>query len=613
MTSRVLAGLARGLIALAAASCHPAAPETDVQQDPSDPGIGWQDAWGALIGDSEAPQTQPGCPACPHIEVVPKTVTFPSVSVGASAQSTVYVYNSGSQELVINTLQLIPIWSGLCFSAIANGVEYGFDSRGSVGVFLINPIVLAPAEGRYLAVRFAPINAGPAKAELRLLSNDPVTPVLTVALGGNGAGGGAHDSDCILAAAGPVQFGGLKVGTAAHKALDLVGCAKDGAVVTGIAMANGTSPEFHLDFSSLDHVPSPEAPLIVPAGEKLQLQVAYVPADVSPILPNGDVLPDHGTVMVRTFNSPEQPVVETWGAGVDTDCPSAIIRIEDAVTGAEVGEGDVVPPPALLRLSGIRSFAVTGPVSQWEWSVEQPAISSIGFMPNAASPRPSFTAMVPGIYTFRLAVRDRAGTPSCFPAKQTLLVSAPQDGGNTSGSGITVELIWGTPGDPDETDTGADAGSDLDLHFLHPWAAGPDLDQDGYADGWFDIPFDVFWFNAHPNWGSYDPAANDDPDMIRDDTDGLGPELIHLENPEPFIYRVGAHYWNDHGYGPAYATVRVYLKGVLAFEAAGVELVDSDMWSVCVIDWVTGTVTPVTDETGQHKIAPNYKNPYFSQ
>ena len=40
--------------------------------------------------------------------------------------------------------------------------------------------------------------------------------------------------------------------------------------------------------------------------------------------------------------------------------------------------------------------------------------------------------------------------------------------------------------------------------------------------------FDCFWFNAHPNWGSFDPSVDDDPGLDRDDTDGAGPENLFL-------------------------------------------------------------------------------------
>jgi hypothetical protein len=177
---------------------------------------------------------------------------------------------------------------------------------------------------------------------------------------------------------------------------------------------------------------------------------------------------------------------------------------------------------------------------------------------------------------------------------------------------IHIELLWDTPNDPDQTDDGPEAGADLDLHFLHPFASGLDVDLDGQPDGWFDQPFDCFWFNAHPNWASMDPMIDDDPGLDLDDTDGAGPENINLNLPEnAMTYRVGVHYWNDHNFGPSLATVRVYLYSELVFEQAGVELVNHDMWEVATIDWPSGNVELILGEGGGYKITPNYQHPYF--
>ena len=76
------------------------------------------------------------------------------------------------------------------------------------------------------------------------------------------------------------------------------------------------------------------------------------------------------------------------------------------------------------------------------------------------------------------------------------------------------------------------------------------------------------------------------------------------------LYKVGVHYWNDHGYGASYATVRVYIYSQLVFEVPDVKLVDTDMWEVCTIEWPSGKVQVVM-EFDQYKITPNYQNPFF--
>src|SRR5690606_12334778 len=151
---------------------------------------------------------------------------------------------------------------------------------------------------------------------------------------------------------------------------------------------------------------------------------------------------------------------------------------------------------------------------------------------------------------------------------------------------ILVELTWTTPGDPDETDTGEGTGSDLDLHFAHHNAVGPDLDGDGFPDPWLDQDWDVFWFNPNPNWGSLNPAVDDNPSLDRDDTDGGGPENISIGIPEDGVsYTIGVHHWNDWGFGPADATVRVFHYADLVYEVTRPAMNPRDMWCVGFIHW----------------------------
>jgi hypothetical protein len=213
---------------------------------------------------------------------------------------------------------------------------------------------------------------------------------------------------------------------------------------------------------------------------------------------------------------------------------------------------------------------------------------------------------VAGQYTFNLRVWDADGEQSCIDAEYIVQVNPDE--------AIHIELLWDTPNDPNQTDEGPEAGADLDLHFLHPFATGQDVDGDGVLDGWFDQPFDCFWFNAHPNWGSLDPMVDDDPGLDRDDTDGAGPENVNLNIPEEGLtYRIGVHYWNDHGFGSSMATVRVYVYGELVFSASNVELVNHDLWEVATLEWLSGKVEPILGAGGTYKIIPNYQHPYFSE
>ena len=528
----------------------------------------------------------------PKIQVSPEWVDFAQVSLGEENEKQINILNTGAADLEITGFSLV---GSEFYTLQVQATDYPAGGE-QVEVTFEDSIVIAPGDTTYFRVRFAPENSDPANATLRIFSNDPETAPLTDQdLGGTEVKITGNESvPCIAVNPSKVNFGGKKYGEQAVVPLEISACGDAPLEIHDIFVKEGSSPDFDFDLSTLDHVPTAEMPVIVPIGASATINVIFIPDAPNPTTEDGSLILDTGILVIVNNSFEKEKEVELSGAGVEIECPTSIVKC---------AEGDEVIPQTILHLFGDESYAANGTIQKWEWDVSQPAGSQSVFVPSYTFPNPTFETNVAGVYTFYLTVYDQTNTPSCFPSEYEVVVIPDE--------AIHIELLWHTPEDLDETDTGPEAGSDLDLHFLHPWAAGPDLDGDGAADGWFDIPFDCFWFNAHPNWGSYDPGINDDPGLDRDDTDGAGPENINLDIPENVLYRVGVHYWNDHGYGASYATVRVYIYAQLVFEVQDVMLVDSDMWEVCSVEWPSGKVQVITDDAGQYKITPAYHNPYF--
>jgi len=165
-------------------------------------------------------------------------------------------------------------------------------------------------------------------------------------------------------------------------------------------------------------------------------------------------------------------------------------------------------------------------------------------------------------------------------------------------------------------------GPDVDLHVLHPNAGNPltshnpDADGDGLPYPWYDVPWDCFWYNPTPQKGGTDGWDPDAPApwvdnavaMTYQSDDGYSPEVVRigLECSTGRVYRIGAHFFDDHGYGPVTATLQGYVNGVLA-QTQVQALNPLDRWNAATLTCGTNAVAAVTPTD----VFPNYSNPGF--
>ena len=391
---------------------------------------------------------------------------------------------------------------------------------------------------------------------------------------------------CLVIHPDELAFGPQLVGQPAQLHVELASCGQRPLTITEIALAPGSGSQFTLslyDVPGIEGAPTTlaatDAPVLLQPGQNAWLTITYLPDALASRDADGQPIRDRGTLAVRSDALPSPSLVPLSGFGAGRECPLAVIGASMTVGSGVVtlANGAEVIPQTRIHLDGSQSRASDGEIASFAWAVDQPLGSGSLFFPSASTASPTFELNVAGRYVFRLRVTDYTGEPSCVPAKLEVVV--PPE------SVIHVELLWRTPNDPDETDEAV--GADLDLHFAHPLAVGGvDRDGDGVDDGWFDPAFDCYWQNEQPNWGAIDASVADNPSLDRDDTDGLGPENLNLPLPENgTTYKVGVHYWNGHGFGTSYATVRVYIHSTLVFEASDMALSMGDMWHVTDIGW----------------------------
>ncbi len=473
------------------------------------------------------------------------------------------VENIGSAPLQINDMLVTPEGSDFSFSFPPSMDETADPAEDGE----VLPGTLEPGSSFPLRVYFNPTDDLPSSAELVIYSNDPQAPDYTVNLIGNSG------APCMqLSEEDEINFGEGAVGFASNKTMVIENCSPTAELeVSGIEVCTNVEgdcvaddPTFALREASLP-AGLAEGTLVIEPGETETFVVSYTPAglDVS-----------EGLLVVKS-NDPvkEALAVPMVGKGTDNQCPQAVAEATLADVERWMPEINAAPLKT-VKFRATNSTDSDGTVETYEWNmVQRPNGSTASLAPSPNVPEPTLFLDLAGDYVIELKVFDENGTESCGEQALVKIHVIPNEK-------LHIQLVWSTPADNDESDTD---GTDVDLHFLHP------------NGEWNRSPWDIYYLNTTADWGG--PGAADDPSLDIDDTDGAGPENINLDAPEAgIVYQVGAFYYSDHGFGPSYATVRVYIDGALAYEKEKL-LQDSDtFWHVGNLDWPTARVVP-TDTT----------------
>lgn len=516
-------------------------------------------------------------PMSGQIRVVPPLIDFGFWAAGVSVEIPFTVQNIGPGALMLTKFWLMgdPSFSlsvGYDPEVLPDKVEYDIaDTLLKAG---------SSFDGK---VKFTSIQAQEAYAEMRVFSSDPAYPDgFQVHILAN------KKLPCLKFTPAALDFGAHVVGDQADLEVWLDACGDLPLVISAIEVpATAKAAGFSLGFEKfpLGQAPSKQAPLTLDPGGKVTLRVHYAPQQPSPKDETGLPIPETHEVVVSDNTFTGSSFLPIRGFAVSEACAMPVIRVAAGT---------------LLHLSGLSSYSPFGPVTTWQWTVSQPAGNHGFLVPSDQAAEPTFLVGVPGDYSFALEVNDAAGSGSCGTATVTVTV--------TQADRATFLVTWKTvnPFTPQPPFL----GQDLDLHFLHPTAAGVDADNDGKPDGYYDVPWDCFWFNPTPNWDNLQPTAwwDDDARLLYDNTDGSGPEVIvmGLKCPSQNNYRFGVHFFDDHGYGPVDTTIQAYVSGVLVWEGQA-RLQTLDLWDAGVFHCGSRSVTPTPGPAIKH----GYKNPSF--
>ncbi|MFW5966332.1 MAG: choice-of-anchor D domain-containing protein [Persicimonas sp.] len=464
----------------------------------------------------------------PEIDA-PERVAFNNVPDGTTERREVEVTNVGGHMLELDE------WS------IDGPFEMEFLHQEGKA-----PEALRPDESARLRISYSSDGSDEAiEGALTIESNDPDAPVTTVELAAN------VDFPCMeLRPEDELDFGTVPRDEPSRERVRVTNCAEESELEVDVDEIEGDDA-----FSLADDVE--DTAFTLEAGESREVSVSFNPEDPE----------RYSAELPISSNAEEDPdrTIDLLGEGAPYECPKPVIRASHPDRGEEIadpqGHLETVPLDEIALDASLSEDPEGEGIASYEWElVEQPEDSNVG-LENTDGEQNELWMQLAGTYEVELQVESELGVRGCDPARLTIEAIAESD--------VHVQLVWSTPSDSDETD---DDGTDLDIHLLHP------------NGDWDAAPWDCHWKNQNPDWG-VEGDESDDPSLDIDDTNGAGPENINLDNPEDVEYEVGVHYFNDHGFGESYATVRVYLGGVLVHEAADHPMTDREFWHAATIDW----------------------------
>ena len=391
-----------------------------------------------------------------------------------------------------------------------------------------------------LVVAFKPLEEKVYTGTIHLSSDDPEQPELDIQLTGTGS------TRAVMEIMPPMlDFGRVGECSSGVQTFTITSKGTADLLLTEIAFTAETSPVFAF-------VGSVRTPATVKSTDKNGLP-GSITITVKASMPAGSTMGATGGIRVR---------------GTDPDRQEVIIPLTAGVNRAPVGAIGQLPagaPGLNVALDGTASMDPDGDVPlAYKWTLRSKPLSSTTTIAVAdtATTTMQLDPELPGAYEVQLDVTDSQGVKACTPTRATIVATPAQK--------LLVEMFWDN------------AVTDIDLHVLKT-ATSPV----GVA------PDDCYYANRTPDWGM--PGPMDDPGLVRDALTGYGPELFGYVNPIDTTYRVVVEFANEHlDPNPASnVTVRVYLLGVVKYEATQRLETKGTRWPVVDVAWPSGVVTPV--------------------
>ena len=501
----------------------------------------------------------------PSPAVIPPVLDFGVVGVNTTGEIGTRIRNVGLSPLIICDLDvsgapeirsdLEPVLAAAMVAEVGFPVVDIFEAGGGVGVneleFLLTYTPLAPGDDAAALIleydEFGDID-NPCASTL--------TQTYTVV--------GAAGTPLLEAEPCPLDFNVRPIDVTTSETVSLTNKGDIPMEIFDIRLDQArTSPEYELDSV-------PDLPFSLGPDASEVFEVSF--------RPNEETVFSGVYQIEHTDSAGDRTTTECtiFGTGGVNDCAIAdpvgwILTDPEGRRGRDI---DWALPLQVLVLDGSASFDPSGDqIVEYIWEIVEAPERAINGI-RAFSGDPENPAMaeyflpLAGRYRICLSVVDDTGL-ECLDTQQCVTVVAiPEEA-------IAIELTWDNPTDPDQTDS---EGSDVDLHFVKMPAP------------WFDPVYDAYYANEEPIWNPENPSLD------IDDTDGVGPETVQLDNPDDCQwYAIGAHYFREQ-WGTAWPTVRIFINGRLVDEIVNQPLFSTDdFWDIARVHWPSGTVHRVNE------------------
>ncbi|MDP2339425.1 MAG: choice-of-anchor D domain-containing protein [Deltaproteobacteria bacterium] len=494
-------------------------------------------------------------------------VDFGDVDLSERAERLITITNPTSVELVFQPLQLAA-GGDVVFVLSQPPTTIGPGLSAQVGISLFS--VLAADFATVLVVESNAANAAEIRIPITASVVDNGVPDLEIAF-----------EDCVSA-------GQLEPSLAS---VDFARVGIGGLSECTLLVRNTGARELTLlnvTFSGSDalHASTPADDTVLAAGAQSRLRLGFAPRSTGVF----------GATLAIRSTDPDVGVVQIAMSGFGVDAPTCTARVR-SVNGVEVIGAPAIEAldDVVVVVDGVPSTP-DGSIASYAWELtERPPGSNVVLSTSSAG-ETGWIVDVTGRYEACASVIDDLGTGSiqaCCVAFDA--VSASES--------VFVELTWL-----------GDEFDDMDLHMTKKDDADKFcVNSLGAGGSNVSAPFetcaglDCAYFNCNVGdtgveWDGVAGRGAGDPVLDIDDTDGFGPERIHVSSLAPGSYAFGANYFS--GSVPATIFVRLFLGGRLA--GNWIATLEDSFLGVAILHVAEGGAICIDDLTDNDDPCPGF-------